>query len=158
MCAFSSPKPIPLYQKFHSHDHPPPPGPYNETESLILSHALPHVPSHGFTSTSLALGAKDAGYLDASVNLFPKGAVTLVGYYLWTKRTGLSARTSAVFAAGAAGRGGRELGVREKVKLLTWERLSANKELIHRWQEVRRRLLAFPTRLDTPLGPAVCLS
>ena len=38
--------------------------------------------------------------------------------------------------AGEAARGGRELGVREKVKLLTWERLSANKEVIHRWQEV----------------------
>jgi ubiquinone biosynthesis protein COQ9 len=148
MCAFSSTQSLPLYRKFHSHDHPPPPGPYNETESLILSHALPHIPSHGFTSTSLALGAKDAGYIDASVNLFPKGAVTLVGYYLWTQRMGLSARTKAVFEAGEAGGGGRELEVREKVKLLTWERLSANKEVIHRWQEVRHPLVSFSTRLN----------
>lgn len=118
-------------RKYHSYDHPPPPGPFSPIESTILAAALPHIPSSGFTLTSLSLGAKDAGYVDASVNLFPKGAFSLVHYYLLNQRLRLRERdgTKAVMEG--------EGGVGRKLKGLTWERLMANKEVVHRWQEVR---------------------
>ena len=77
------------YRLYHSHEHashaPLPP-----TESIILSSALKHVPVHGFTNRSLSLGAQDAGYLPISINLFPKGAFSLVQYHLITQRLALS--------------------------------------------------------------------
>src|SRR6266536_591063 len=119
---------------YHSHDHPPPPGPFTPTESLILSSALPHIPSHGFTLTSLSLGAKDAGYIDASTNLFPQGAFSLVHYHLYAQRLALAEHKGII--DGARQEGEKPLGVGAKVKKLTWERLMGNKEIIHRWQEV----------------------
>jgi ubiquinone biosynthesis protein COQ9 len=44
---------------------------------------------------------------------------------------------------------GKKLGVGAKVKKLTWERLMANKEVIHRWQEVR---LYPPHNFVPPFG------
>lgn len=123
---------------YHSYSHPQPPGPFNTTEAAILSAALSYVPSHGFTRTSVALGARDAGYLDASTNLFPKGAFSLVHYHLVTQRLKLS--SSQILRP-------REnevpLGVGAKVKALTWERLMQNAGIIHKWQEVR---LSNPSR------------
>jgi ubiquinone biosynthesis protein COQ9 len=118
---------------YHSYDHPPPPGPFNATESSILAAAIPHLPSHGFTHTSLSLGAKDVGYIDASTNLFPRGAFSLVHYHLYTQRMALAKHLEILEAENAD----REpLGVGARVKALTWERLMGNKEVIHRWQEV----------------------
>ena len=119
-------------RSYHSYDHPPPPGPFNPIEISILSASLPHIPSHGFTHTTLALGAKDAGYIDASTNLFPKGAFSLVHYHLVTQRLGLADKTHVCEVE----EGQRLMGVGRKVKALTWERLMANREVIHRWQEV----------------------
>jgi ubiquinone biosynthesis protein COQ9 len=123
----------PCNRLYHSYEHPPPPGPFNAAETSILTAALPHIPSHGFTHTSLARGAKDAGYIDASTNLFPSGAFSLVHYHLYTQRMAL-ARHKHILEASAAD--GKPLGVGAKVKALTWERLMGNKEIIHRWQEV----------------------
>jgi ubiquinone biosynthesis protein COQ9 len=120
------------FRKYHSYDHPPPPGPFNATETVILSTSLPHVPLHGFTNTSLALGARDAGYLDVSTNLFPKGAFSLVHYHLVAQRLGLG-KHSQTFQPGG---NEKPLGIGAKVKALTWARLLSNEPIIHRWQEV----------------------
>lgn len=124
---------------YHSHDHPPPPGTFTPIETSILSAALPYVPSHGFTLTSLSLGAKDAGYIDASTNLFPSGAFSLVHYHLVTQREKLAQHrdileTTAKTASATPGQ--KPLGIGAKVKALTWQRLMGNAEVIHRWQEV----------------------
>jgi len=134
--------PLSRSRKYHSYDHPPPPGPFTPTESLILSSAVPHIPSHGFTLTSLSLGTKDAGYMDASTNLFPQGAFSLVHYHLYTQRLALAEHKSIIDGTGKEGE--KPLGVGAKVKKLTWERLMGNKEIIHRWQEVCLRLLSRP--------------
>jgi ubiquinone biosynthesis protein COQ9 len=119
---------------YHSYNHPPPPGPFNPIESTILAAATKHIPSHGFTSTSLALGCEDAGYLAASTNLFPKGPLTLVEYHLLTQREALKKNISII--EGQEVGGGKPLGVGAKVKELTWKRLLGNEAIIHRWQEV----------------------
>ncbi len=113
---------------YHSHDHPPPPGPFTQVESTILSAATPHIPNHGFTRTSLALGGKDCGYIDASTNLFPKGAFSLVHWHLYSQRMALAKHKNILEKEGE--------GVGKKVKALTWERLMVNQEIVHRWQEV----------------------
>ena len=115
-------------RSYHSYEHDEPP-PFNETENAILSAALSHVPTHGFTTTSLSHGARDAGYLDASVNLFPRGAFDLVNYHLITQR--LALKDHVQFPE-------QKLGVGAKVRLLALQRLWRNKPIIQRWQEVRR--------------------
>lgn len=121
-----------IARTYHSYDHPPPPGPFSSTENSILSASLPHIPSHGFTLTSLSLGAKDAGYIDASTNLFPQGPFALVHYHLMTQRLGLAEKTVIL----ETGEGAKPLGTGAKVQKLTWERLMGNKNVVHRWQEV----------------------
>lgn len=120
-------------RKYHSYDHPPPPGPFNTVETAILSASLPHVPLHGFTHTTLALGAKDAGYLDVSTNLFPKGTFSIVHHYLVTQRLGLGKHLQLL----RSDENENPLGIGAKVKALTWARLLSNEPVIHRWQEVR---------------------
>lgn len=120
-------------RKYHSYDHPPPPGPFNATEAAILAASLPHVPLHGFTNTSLALGAKDAGYLDVSTNLFPNGAFSLVHYHLMTQRLRLAKYAQGIQSS----ENEKPQGVGAKVKALTWARLLSNQPIIHKWQEVR---------------------
>lgn len=123
----------PHLRKYHSYDHPPPPGPFNAAEEAILSASLSHVPLYGFTTTSLALGAKDTGYLDVSTNLFFKGPFSLVHYHLMKQRLELAKHSEII----QSGENGKSLGVGAKVKALTWARLLSNKPIIHRWQEVR---------------------
>jgi hypothetical protein len=131
----------PLLRPYHSYDHPPPPGPFTLTESSILSAAIPHIPTHGFTHTTLSLGTKDAGYIDASTNLFPNGAFSLVHYHLYTQRLALAKREHVLSLALKEGE--KPLGVGGKVKALSWERLMGNREIIHRWQEVRTTIGSF---------------
>ena len=119
---------------YHSYDHPPPPGPFNATETAILSASLSHIPSHGFSRTTLSLGAKDAGYIDASTNLFPSGAFSLVHHHLVTQRRSLAQHKHILHQSSTDE---QPLGVGAKVMALTWERLMANQPIIHRWQEVR---------------------
>ncbi|KAH8819614.1 COQ9-domain-containing protein [Xylogone sp. PMI_703] len=125
---------------YHSYDHPPPPGPFSPTETTILSAALPYVPTHGFTLTSLSLGAKDAGYIDSSINLFPKGAFSLVHYHLVTQRNALS-KNADILEISAPGQ--KLLGIGAKVRALAWRRLMGNKEVIHRWQEALALMSQF---------------
>lgn len=129
-------RPLLSSRSYYSYETPLPP-PYPPTETAILSAGLSHVPSHGWTQASLRQGARDAGYLDASTNLFPKGQFELVLYHLRTQRLGLKERV--VFAEEA------RLGVGKKVRALVMERLRGNVEVgvQGRWQEVT---LFFPVK------------
>jgi ubiquinone biosynthesis protein COQ9 len=118
---------------YHSYDRPQAPGPFNAVEESILAASIPHVPSHGFTHTSLSLGAKTAGYIDASTNLFPRGAFSLVHYHLYTQRLSLSKHKHILETSDVDQ---KPLRTGAKVKALTWERLMGNRDIIHRWQEV----------------------
>ncbi|KAF2274825.1 ubiquinone biosynthesis protein COQ9 [Westerdykella ornata] len=115
---------------YHSYEHPESP-PFPPAESAILSASLSHVPDHGFTSTALKLGARDAGYPDVSTNLLPRGVYDLVNYHLVTQR--LALRDALQFPSDAEN--GKPIGVGSKVRALTLARLRANAPIVHRWQE-----------------------
>lgn len=114
---------------YYSHETPQPP-PYPATESAILSAAFCHVPAHGFTKDALRAGARDAGYLDATTNLFPRGEYELVMWHLRTQRLGLRDRVQ--FADQGAE------GLTAKVRALVLGRLAGNvdAQVVGRWQEV----------------------
>jgi hypothetical protein len=114
---------------YHSEHHPDPP-PFPSAQTDILSAALNRVPEYGFSSQALSLGAKDAGYLEVSVQLFPRGVYDLIDFHLVTQRLALKDRVQ--FPTDA------KLGVGKKVRVLTLERLKANKDVIHQWQGVGR--------------------
>jgi ubiquinone biosynthesis protein COQ9 len=118
---------------YHSYDYAQPP-PFPPAESAILSSAYAHVPSHGFTIDALKLGARDAGYLDVSTNLLPRGVFDLINYHLVTQR--LALQNNVQFPEESEG--GKKMGVGAKVRTLTLARLRANEPIIHRWQEVGR--------------------
>lgn len=124
--AYRASKTVSCARLYRSYEHDEPP-PFNEAESSILAAALSHVPSHGFSSTSITHGARDAGYLDASTNLFPRGPFDLINYHLVTQRLALKDRIQFP---------DQKLGVGAKVRLLALQRLRANKPIISRWQEV----------------------
>jgi ubiquinone biosynthesis protein COQ9 len=115
---------------YHSYDYAQPP-PFPPAEAKILSSAYAHVPNHGFTIDSLKLGARDAGYLDASTNLFPRGVFDLINYHLVMQR--LALKESVQFPDE---KDGKRIGVGSKVRSLTLARLRANEPVLHRWQEV----------------------
>jgi hypothetical protein len=117
---------------YHSYDYAQAP-PFPQAESAILSSAYAHVPNHGFTIDTLKLGARDAGYLDASTNLFPRGVFDLINYHLVTQR--LALKDNVQFPDN--GESGKKMGVGAKVRTLTLARLRANEPVIHRWQEVK---------------------
>ncbi|KAI2627498.1 ubiquinone biosynthesis protein COQ9 [Hypoxylon sp. NC1633] len=133
-----------LRRLYHSYDHPPPPGVFTATEQAILSAAYCHVPEYGFTQHALSLGARDAGYLDISTNLLPEGPFSLICYYLVTQREALASRSEAIFNAQG------EVQTPDKVELLTWERLLANQEVNHRWQEALA-VMAQPSHVPASL-------
>jgi ubiquinone biosynthesis protein COQ9 len=116
---------------YHSHEYTPPP-PFPPAETAILSAAISHVPHHGFTVDALKLGARDAGYLDVSTNLLPRGVFDLINYHLVTAR--LALKDTVQFPS--EGKQGRTLGLGGKVRTLTLARLRANEPIISRWQEV----------------------
>ena len=116
---------------YHSYDYAQPP-PFPPAESAILSSAYAHVPNHGFTIDALKLGARDAGYLDVSTNLLPRGVFDLINYHLVTQR--LALQNNVQFPDQAES--GRKMGIGAKVRTLTLARLRANESVIHRWQEV----------------------
>lgn len=113
---------------YYSQHHPEPP-PFPDAQEKILSAAMHHVPAHSFSSTALAEGAKQTGYLEVSVQLFPRGVFDLINYHLVTQRLALKDRVQ--FPEDS------KLGVGQKVKRLTFERLRANEHIIHQWQSVR---------------------
>jgi ubiquinone biosynthesis protein COQ9 len=118
---------------YHSYDYAQPP-PFPPVEAAILSSAYAHVPNHGFTIDALKLGARDAGYLDVSTNLLPRGVFDLINYHLVTQR--LALKDSVQFPDS---QDGKKMGVGSKVRSLTLARLRANEPILHRWQEVIKR-------------------
>jgi len=118
---------------YHSYDYAQPP-PFPPAEAAVLASAYAHVPSNGFTIDALKLGARDAGYLDVSTNLLPRGVFDLVNYHLVTQR--LALKDNVQFPEQSES--GKKMGVGSKVRSLTLARLRANEPVIHRWQEVRK--------------------
>ncbi|WPH00288.1 ubiquinone biosynthesis protein coq9 [Acrodontium crateriforme] len=116
---------------YHSYDHPAP-APYPPAETAILSAALAHVPTTGFTRTALTTGLREAGYPEISLNLFPKGAFELVRYHLVTQRTQLNTRVQFPDHDSAA-----PISVGRKVRSLILARLRGNADagVVGRWQE-----------------------
>jgi len=126
-------------RSYHSHEHADPPLPYNAQETAILNAALEHVPEHGFTETSLAMGSRDAGYLDITTNLFPNGAFDVIKFHLIKERCALKDRVDFANRSSLTikdGRDGKGPGVGQKIRTLCVERLKRNEPIIHRWQEV----------------------
>lgn len=111
---------------YHSYEYEAPP-PFPAVETAILSAALAHVPTHGFTTTALCHGARDAKYRDVSINLFPAGVFALVNYHLVTQRLALAKSRPSLDQSASIG---------AEVRRLVWTRLYANVPIIHRWQEV----------------------
>ncbi|QIW98916.1 hypothetical protein AMS68_004434 [Peltaster fructicola] len=111
---------------YHSYEHEQPP-PYGTQETAILSEALRQVPIYGFTQEALSDGAKNAGYLDISTNLFPKGTFEVIRYHLVTQRVGLKDRVQFPDA---------QIGVGRKVRSLVLARLRGNIEAgtVAHWQ------------------------
>ncbi|OCT52994.1 Ubiquinone biosynthesis protein coq9, mitochondrial [Cladophialophora carrionii] len=105
------------------HPHPPP---FAETQDRILSAAMKRVPEHGFTQRAMTLGAKDAGYLDVTVQLFPRRVFDLINYHLVTQR--LLLKDSVQFPEGG------RLGMGGKVRTLAMARLRANADIIQHWK------------------------
>ncbi|KAK0387104.1 hypothetical protein NLU13_5417 [Sarocladium strictum] len=135
---------------FHSHDHPPPSGPFTEVESAILSAGYKYVPEHGFTTRALGLGAKDAGYRDISPSVLSDGAFGLIRWHLVTQREGLKGRCGNMLEDDGG-------SVEGRVEKVTWERLLANKDIIHRWQEALA-IMAQPSYVPFSLRELALLS
>lgn len=131
---------------YHSYDYAQPP-PFPPAEAAILSSAYAHVPNHGFTIDALKLGARDAGYLDVSTNLLPRGVFDLVNYHLVTQR--LALQNNVQFPDESEG--GKRMGVGAKVRALTLARLRANEPILHRWQEALA-IMAQPTYMPASLA------
>lgn len=125
---------------YHSYELKAPP-PFSAEETTILSAALAHVPTHGFTTTALCHGARDANYRDVSINMFPAGAFALVNYHLVTQRLAL-----------AKGRPpDQPSSIGTEIRRLVWKRLYANVPIMHRWQEVSYFSPEIPNPLRTSL-------
>ena len=133
---------------YHSYEHDRPP-PFSPTEDRILSAALSHVPTHGFTTTALTQGARDAGYLDISTNLFPAGPFSIVNYHLVNQRLALAKDVTPATHD--------PITIPTNINTIILRRLHANKAIIHRWQEALA-LLATPTHLPTSLRELALLS
>jgi len=116
---------------YHAYDYAPPP-PFAPAESAILACAYAHVAAHGFTMDALKRGARDAGYLEASTNLLPRGVFDLVNYHLVTQRLALQHSMPCAEESTSE----QKMGVGSKVQALTLARLRANAPILHRWPEV----------------------
>lgn len=116
------------------HPHPPP---FPAAQDKILSCALNRVPQYGFTEEALTLGSRDAGYLDVSVQLFPRGVFELINYHLVSQR--LALKDGVQFPQST------HQGLTSKVRTLAMARLRANRDIIHQWQGVSRDRASFGT-------------
>ncbi|KAF8472078.1 COQ9-domain-containing protein [Kalaharituber pfeilii] len=152
---------------YHSHQHAAPHPHFNNAETAILSSALNYVPKHGFSDMALTLGARDAGYLDISINLFPRSPFELIHYHLVTERLTLHKRVDfgpnwGKDAGSGVASGGKELGAGQKIKTLCVERLRANERIIGHWHEVSTTaalaIMALPSNIPTSIAELAKLS
>jgi ubiquinone biosynthesis protein COQ9 len=120
---------------------------YTNSQTAILTSALAHVPAHGFTATALTLGARDAGFLDVSVQLLPRAEFDLILFWLASRRGLLRGQVEegGLFRRIAAEKGKdvHELSVEERVRGLILERLRMNAEVKGVWQDVSFFSLSF---------------
>ncbi|KAI9658730.1 MAG: Ubiquinone biosynthesis protein coq9, mitochondrial [Bathelium mastoideum] len=150
---------------YHSPFFAPPPAPYPASEAAILAASIDHVPSLGFTSHALGRGARDAGYLEVSAQLFPRGAFEMVVFHLGRERGRLAERMNAWEEEGNGEGEGKtkrvegESGVRGRVRKLVVERLRANVRagVAGRWGEAIA-LMAMPAHVSTSLQELARLS
>ncbi|POR36888.1 Ubiquinone biosynthesis protein coq9, mitochondrial [Tolypocladium paradoxum] len=140
---------------FHSYDHPSAEGPFGAVEDSILAAAYRHVPEHGFSQRALGLGAREAGFLDISSSVLPDGPFSLIRHHLVAQRQALASRGHELFDGQARDR--PAMGVGAKVAALTWARLMANKDVIHRWQEALA-IMAQPSYVPAALKELALLS
>lgn len=143
----------PQIRPYHSTLHPRlPDHEYNNSQTAILSAALPHIPEHGFSAEALALGARDAGFLDVSVQLFPRAEFDLVLFWLASRRGLLRAKVEegALFrrVADESGRDASSFSTEEKCRILVMERLKMNSDVKGQWQGVSGPF--FPLGIDYP--------
>ncbi|KAH0538512.1 hypothetical protein FGG08_004899 [Glutinoglossum americanum] len=143
-------------RSYHPYKHESNSSPFNPTEEAVLAASLRHVPTHGFTNASLSLGAREVGYLDITVNLFPRGVFDLVNYHLVTKRLALK-KLLDIQAAKDDGGALTGLGIGARVRFLTLERLMANRPIIHRWQEALA-IMAQPSYVPASIAELARLS
>ncbi|KAL8797504.1 MAG: hypothetical protein Q9195_000320 [Heterodermia aff. obscurata] len=87
----------------------------------------------------MAQGARDAGYRDVSINLFPAGPFALVHYHLVTQRRALAGK-----------RVEQDTSVDSRIRKLALERLRANIGIIDRWQEALA-LMAVPSHVPSSI-------
>lgn len=129
----SHPLPLATLQTAHSYHsiYHPQEQPYPPVQAKILASAYEQVPAHGFTQTALDEGARRAGYLEVSTQLFPRGSFDLIAYHLATQRLALSSRVQ--FPSPDSSRA----SLTEKVQTLMWSRLVANAEagVLPHWQD-----------------------
>lgn len=133
-----------ISRSYHSQHHPdPPPHEYSNSQTTILSAALAHVPDYGFTREALTLGARDVGFLDVSVQLFPRGEFDLILFWLASRRGLLRGKVENGLFENLSAHEGQStstspngLSVEEKVKILLLERLRMNAGIRHKWQDV----------------------
>ncbi|KUI72032.1 Ubiquinone biosynthesis protein coq9, mitochondrial [Cytospora mali] len=145
------------YRPYHSYDHPSNSSPFSPTERTILTAAYAHVPKHGFTQKALALGARDAGYLDISTNVLPDGVFSLIQWHLVSQREALAVKATVLFGGEGEEGGGERFGLGKKVEMLTWERLTGNKAVVGRLQEALA-IMAQPSYIPGSLKELAKLS
>ncbi|KAK6540315.1 Ubiquinone biosynthesis protein coq9, mitochondrial [Orbilia ellipsospora] len=121
--------------------------PYTPEQGAILSAALNHVPTQGFSDSALLMGVKDAGYLDVTTNLFPRGAFDIVMYHLVTQREKLNGYANSEEWKDLH-TSSQRLGTSDRIKALCIERLRQNKPIIHRWTEAVT-LMKYPANLQS---------
>lgn len=138
---------------YHSYEHQQPP-PFSAAEDSILSAALSHVPAHGFTAAALTQGARDAGYLDVSTNLFPHGPFSIVNYHLVTQRLAL-ADNAPKLAQPPSSLSSKDVSA--NIRTLALRRLHANKPIIQRWQQALG-LVSTARHLPTSISELARLS
>ena len=122
-------------RRFHSLEHPPSKSlaDTSQTEAIIEA-AYEHVPHYGFSHQALAAGARVAGYLDISPSVFGDGPFRLIQHHLKFGRQQVSAYSrdhlddaQDINATNSAQR---------RLQVLMWQRLLANRHIIHHWQQV----------------------
>lgn len=140
--------PLTLRRSYHSALHPRlPDHEYTNSQTAILTAALSHVQAHGFTAKALTLGARDAGFLDVSVQLLPRGEFDLILFWLASRRGLLRGKVEegGLFRRIAAEKGKdvHELSVEERVRGLLLERLRMNGDVKDVWQDVSFCFISF---------------
>jgi ubiquinone biosynthesis protein COQ9 len=133
--------PLTLRRTYHSTLHPRlPDHEYTNSQTAILTASLAHVQAHGFTPAALTLGARDAGFLDVSVQLLPRGEFDLILFWLASRRGLLRGKVEegGLFRRIAAEKGKdvHELKIEERIRGLLLERLRMNGEVKDVWQDV----------------------